>query len=636
MNLLEKAQKFLRWKEVPKRGTEEREAVQALFAELSKLSEHSHKTKTLQERFAKLEGSPGSLHAYELVELYLEFEGLLSDPKNQNKQVRVGELRKTLANIISIGFLPPPLALLFTETEVSQILLYEVGLERIVSYVHSTLGADRAVRIISRYNERHVIDGVRIIDGSLRFSDFNNRVHLLKTPLSELETIFSGLFSELWNDLTKALGEKITRNIILRLVTLFKNTYGSKAASIFLRIIPDDILEDEHLSYLNREELEQKIKKRTTELKSENEEIEQRIINRTHELAIEKKKLDIITERMTSGVVLLDQGKHVLFANRAARAIIKVSPDVTDGGAVLAQFLALFKDINLDEYFKQCYPDGSFLLPEIIANDCMYRISLNCLHDNEQHFSGMLIWIEDVTEQKILEKKKADFVSLVTHQLRTPLSGLKWTLRMLINGDLGSLSNEQKVFLMKSYESNERMISLVDNILGINRVESDVYEYHYMSTQIVDLIDNVLFEVSPVANKKRINIQFIKDLKLPKAMIDSEKMRAVLQNLLENAVKYTLDGGSIKIETLFKDNFIRVSISDSGIGIPKAQQGSVFSQFFRAQNAATVKAEGSGLGLYIVKGIVEKHHGKIWFDSVEGKGTTFYFTVPAVQSGEQK
>ena len=79
-----------------------------------------------------------------------------------------------------------------------------------------------------------------------------------------------------------------------------------------------------------------------------------------------------------------------------------------------------------------------------------------------------------------------------------------------------------------------------------------------------------------------------------------------------------------------------MSISDSGIGIPKAQQGSVFSQFFRAQNAATVKAEGSGLGLYIVKGIVEKHHGKIWFDSVEGKGTTFYFTVPAVQSGEQK
>jgi signal transduction histidine kinase len=324
-----------------------------------------------------------------------------------------------------------------------------------------------------------------------------------------------------------------------------------------------------------------------------------------------------------------------LFANLAARRIIGLGEVPKDPGEILAAFLARFTTISLDDYYGKARPDAVFIVPEITTNERIYKLSFDCLFDSLQNATGMLIWIEDITEEKELEKKKSDFISLVTHQLRTPLSGLKWTLRMLINGDLGPLSNEQKVFLMKSYEGNERMISLVDNILGINKIEFDQYRYNYVTTKILDLLDNVLYEISPTAGRKRITIQIInRDENIPSVMVDPEKMRAVLQNILENAVKYSLEGGVVTIKADYAQGFVRVSVKDTGIGIPKAQQQNIFSQFFRAQNATDSVKQGSGLGLYIVKNIIEKHHGKIWFESIEGKGTTFFFTVPVEQVSE--
>ncbi len=228
-----------------------------------------------------------------------------------------------------------------------------------------------------------------------------------------------------------------------------------------------------------------------------------------------------------------------------------------------------------------------------------------------------------------LDETKSNFISIVAHQLRTPLSGIKWTISMLLSGDMGPLNNDQKTFLMKSSESNARMISLINDMLVADRIQSGRIHYGFKHVDIINLMDNVLFEVSPQAVKRNISFEYKNKFEnLPQAYVDPETMRAVLQNLLENAIKYTIEGDKIEIDVKKDGDYLLVSIKDNGIGIPKDQAKDVFLKFFRARNALKQETDGSGLGLYITKTIVEKNGGKIWFESTEGNGSTFYFTVP--------
>ena len=227
------------------------------------------------------------------------------------------------------------------------------------------------------------------------------------------------------------------------------------------------------------------------------------------------------------------------------------------------------------------------------------------------------------------DEAKSNFISIVAHQLRTPLSGVKWTLSMLLSGDMGELNNNQKTFLMKSYESNTRMITLVNDMLVADRIQSGRMHYGFKHFDIIDLMDNVLFEMSPEASRKNIAIEYKNKFEnLPQVYADPEAMRAVLQNLLENSVRYTMNGGKIEIDVKKEKDHLVISVADSGIGIPEDQKKNVFSKFFRASNAVKQETDGSGLGLYITKTIVERNGGTIWFESVLDQGTVFYFTVP--------
>ena len=226
-------------------------------------------------------------------------------------------------------------------------------------------------------------------------------------------------------------------------------------------------------------------------------------------------------------------------------------------------------------------------------------------------------------------QSESDFISIVAHQLRTPLSGVKWTLDMILGGTLGTLSAEQKALLLKCYESNERMIVLINDMLSANRIDSDKLEYHLVPTQILDLLDNVLFEMASSVSKKKLRVLFVnKDKNLPRVLIDVEKMRAVLQNLLENAIKYTPEGRKVEIDFQVVGELVQISIKDSGIGIPEEDKKNIFKRFFRAKNAAKMEKNGSGLGLSMSQGIVEKHGGKLWFESKVEEGSIFSFTIP--------
>lgn len=234
---------------------------------------------------------------------------------------------------------------------------------------------------------------------------------------------------------------------------------------------------------------------------------------------------------------------------------------------------------------------------------------------------------------RMLDEVKSDFISVVAHQLRTPLSGIKWTLSLLMGGEAGSLSSVQKTLITKTYVSNERMIALVNDMLDADRIDSGKMRYARAPVQLVDLLDSVLFELLPQVQAKELALRFTPPLEgVPQVHADPEKMRAVFQNLLDNAIKYSRARGAIEVGIAPEGDrkAVRVWIRDEGIGVPREQQARIFERFFRARNAIQAETDGSGLGLFIVKSIIEKHGGRIWFESAEGKGAAFFITVPVV------
>lgn len=228
-----------------------------------------------------------------------------------------------------------------------------------------------------------------------------------------------------------------------------------------------------------------------------------------------------------------------------------------------------------------------------------------------------------------LDKVKTEFISVAAHQLRTPLSAIKWTLSLLIDENSENLTTEQRSLLLKGYESNERTINLINKMLVVTRIESGKMEYDLAFIHIEDLIDATLLDFAGDVETHHIRLEFQKpDTVLPYIHADPGKIRAVIQSLVENALAYTNDGGTVTLSATREGTFIRVSVQDNGIGIPAHQQHGIFNKFFRADNAVKAKTDGSGLGLFVAKNIVDRHGGTIGFESTEHIGTTFYFTLP--------
>lgn len=229
-----------------------------------------------------------------------------------------------------------------------------------------------------------------------------------------------------------------------------------------------------------------------------------------------------------------------------------------------------------------------------------------------------------------LQSARADVVSIGAHEIKTSLSALKWIIKMFLNGDLGKLTVEQENLIKKASEDNERAIATVNELLSINRNENIVEKkYDFAKVNIIELIEDCIFDFSGEAHTYGVEIIFLKPENVfPSVYADKEKLRIVIQNLLENAIKYSNPHGKVFLSLVEKDDFIECSIKDTGIGISKEGKEKIFEKFYRDPRAEKKDATGSGIGLYIIKKIIEKHQGKIWFESNEVDGTTFFFTVP--------
>lgn len=232
------------------------------------------------------------------------------------------------------------------------------------------------------------------------------------------------------------------------------------------------------------------------------------------------------------------------------------------------------------------------------------------------------------------DQSKSEFVSMACHKLRAPLSVARWYSEMLLNGDAGPLNKNQKEYIQEIYKGTKKMVDIMGALLSTSRIEMELFKIDPKMVDIIDIANNVIDELSSKIKKKKIDFKKEFDENLPKIRLDEKLTEVVFRNLLHNAIDYNSEKGSILFKIYRKNKSIEIMIRDSGMGIPTEQQSMIFTKLFRADNARESDANGKGLELYIVKAILERAGGDIWFNSQENKGSTFFVSIPL--SGMQK
>ena len=228
-----------------------------------------------------------------------------------------------------------------------------------------------------------------------------------------------------------------------------------------------------------------------------------------------------------------------------------------------------------------------------------------------------------------LDSIKSEFVSVAAHQLRTPLTGIKWTLNALLNEEVGTLDEKQKKFISDGLVSTYRLIELINDLLDTARLEEGKFGFSFKVQALTPILEQTVKNYEVIAKEKGIEFTLkLPEAELPFLKLDTEKIGIVFDNLIDNAIKYTIPGGKVAVQVSIDKKYVVIEVGDTGIGIPKAQFHRMFTKFFRAVNAQLAETSGTGLGLYVSYNIVKRHKGTLSFESREGEGSTFILSLP--------
>lgn len=230
------------------------------------------------------------------------------------------------------------------------------------------------------------------------------------------------------------------------------------------------------------------------------------------------------------------------------------------------------------------------------------------------------------------DRIKSEFVSVAAHQMRTPLTGIRWTLQGLLDGEFGAVSAEQQIVIRGALVVTVSAIDVINDLLNVARIDDERFGYAFVSRSMSEIAVRAVKTLMPKVLEKGIGLRMDISPDIPAMPVDEVKLSIVFENLIDNAIKYTLPGGVITVAGMKNSDSVVFSVSDTGIGIPKDQIPRIFSKFFRARNAMLMETSGTGLGLYVVKNILEKHGGFVSVVSTEGKGTTISLTLPYSRS----
>ena len=351
----------------------------------------------------------------------------------------------------------------------------------------------------------------------------------------------------------------------------------------------------------------------------------------------ERTKTAAIIENFIDGMLFFDEDRYLSIINPKAKDFFDIETEKVTGQKLedLLTCSALKPLIDFIKDEKNQIKD--IFREELRMGEEFYLEVTTTQIKKDEEDLGTLVHVHDISREKRIERIKSEFVSVAAHQLRTPLSGIKWTLETFLeeaSEEKGKLDEDEVSLIKKAYNANERMVGLVNDLLNVSRIEEGRYVYE---PEVIDVYE----AIKPVIEEYKENFKEREDLNfkvnkvkkdLPDVRVDVEKIGIVIQNFLDNAIKYTDEGDVVLSIDTDDENMIRISVQDDGVGIPEEQQKRLFDKFFRAENVVRKDVEGSGLGLFISKNIIEAHGGEIDFNSTEGEGSIFYFTIPTIEN----
>jgi PAS domain S-box-containing protein len=365
-----------------------------------------------------------------------------------------------------------------------------------------------------------------------------------------------------------------------------------------------------------------------------------------------KYEFDLLQSVITSigeAVVVIDDKHKVLVVNSAATKLFATKMNRMIGRD-MRKGVDLFKNgriLSLEGEFGPTLRQGGTVVMDLRDNFYLKNVAGRMIPvsgvisrlEGAGNIKGYVLSFRDISKDKEIDIAKTEFVSLASHQLRTPLSTIGWYAEMLNNGDAGAMNDKQSEYLSEITQANKRMVGMVNALLNVSQIELGVFSVIPRPVNVIKIARIVIKELEGSIEEKKLTIKETYDEKMPVIMADSHFVKIILQNLISNAVNYSSDAGIIRVSISKLDKEMLIKIADEGRGIPGVAQPKVFTKLFRADNIKSVNTAGNGLGLYLVKLIVDKSNGKIWFESKENEGTTFYVRLPykfRQNSDEQK
>jgi signal transduction histidine kinase len=357
------------------------------------------------------------------------------------------------------------------------------------------------------------------------------------------------------------------------------------------------------------------------------------------EVKIERNELSSIILNLRDGIIAYDSNFKILIFNRAAEQIFDFKAETVIGQnltpdksretrfKLLAQvFFPSLAPTVVRHSEPGAYPqiaDLSFENPHLEL-----RIITDKIVDPRGQLLGFVKLIHDRTREVELLRNKTEFITVASHQLRTPLTGVNWALESLVKEEL---NEGQKELVRMASEATAKLAKTVNDLLDVSKIEEGKFGYKFEQINIVDFLREIVKDAEILAKKTGIKVYFQKPAETSiLAPIDGLKLRMVFLNLIDNAIRYNVPNGEVilAIERVENKPYVIASVKDTGLGIPADQMGKLFTKFFRAENVVKSQTEGSGLGLYIVKNIVKRHGGDIRVESEINRGSTFYITLP--------
>jgi signal transduction histidine kinase len=346
-------------------------------------------------------------------------------------------------------------------------------------------------------------------------------------------------------------------------------------------------------------------------------------------LVAEKSKMQAMVEGMSEGVVMFDERDQLVILNATAKDMLGYHQKELN----VDYLIKFFQDLGLVSSLEEIKKSEKFPWVRDLCLDKpvvhVIHVEASCLWDQAGKPLGMVIILMDVTREREIGQMKDDFISLVSHELRTPLAAIKGSTDILLDGIMGELNLRQTDCLVIAKRNIDRLSRLINDLLDFSRIEAGKAQLSKQRMDIANLIKDTvsLLEESAKAKDLRLTASFGPDL--PEIEVDADKIIQVITNLVGNAIKFTPAGGQITVEVTRVKDVLQIDVVDTGLGVPHQDLVKIFEKFYqviRLDNSQ--KTKGTGLGLPICKGIVEKHGGKIWVDSELGKGSKFSFSLP--------